>query len=401
MVSFLGRIPLWSRLLLKVCLVMLMPLNFIIRSMADIPFLPFEGFLFTSWISDSFAYGSVSYLPSISFSAIPSNFALGLLLAAPAIYFNYRIVKSPANKPMRNFAFAIMVFSSFVMFFALMMTTSTGTTYYTSYMILQNIMIFPTLTVCFFVILPMIQRQAILIATPEELQSNTVWELEKHADLDLRREKALATFLWVCLCFLPFFAVVSGPLLYSDYSSFISLVYTVANMYSYYDFYNIPSLYGSAVLYSNLPLFAILSSFRFMYVRDIYRFLKHEISHRRMLYIGILGDLFPVVSFTFLTMSLMVYVPYYNVYPIPLLVFTGLIVARLHRSVLPFANRVWQDVDARMWFEEPAIQIPAQQVPENPYRPPEETITVPIRYLLVSQIRRRFHNHRSRNSRKD
>jgi hypothetical protein len=233
------------------------------------------------------------------------------------------------------------------------------------------------------------------------LQSNTVWELEKHADLDLRREKALATFLWVCLCFLPFFAVVSGPLLYSDYSSFISLVYTVANMYSYYDFYNIPSLYGSAVLYSNLPLFAILSSFRFMYVRDIYRFLKHEISHRRMLYIGILGDLFPVVSFTFLTMSLMVYVPYYNVYPIPLLVFTGLIVARLHRSVLPFANRVWQDVDARMWFEEPAIQIPAQQVPENPYRPPEETITVPIRYLLVSQIRRRFHNHRSRNSRKD
>jgi hypothetical protein len=401
MVSFLKRIPLWFQLLLKVCLVMLMPLNFIIRSMADIPYLPFEGFLFTSWISDFLTYGSVSYLPPISFSAIPSNFALGLLLAAPAMYFNHRIVNSPANKPMRNFAFAIMVFSSFVMFLALMIVTSIGTPYYISYMILQNIMLFPTLTVCFFVILPMIQRQAILIATPEELQSNTVWELGKHTDLDLRREKALATLLWVCLCFLPFFVAVSGPLLYSNYSSFISLVYTINNMYSYYDFYNIPSLYGSAVLYFDLPLFAILSSFRFMYVRDIYRYLKHEISYRRMLYIGILGDLFPVVSFILLNMSLMGFVPYYNVYPIPLLVFAGLIVARLHRSVLPFANRIWQDVDARMWFEEPAIQVPVHQVPENPYLPPDETINVPIRYLLASQIRRRFHNHRTRDSRKD
>jgi hypothetical protein len=402
MVSFFERIPLWLRFLLKACLVMLIPLSFTMTSIADIPYLPFGGFLFTTWNPYIYyAYEYSAYLPSISVSDLSTNFALGLLLAAPAIYFNYRIVNSPANKPIRNFAFAIMVFSSFVMFFALMIVTSTGTLYYINYMLLQNIQIFPTLTICFFVILPMIQRQAVLIATPEELQSNTVRELEKHPELELRREKALATLLWACLCFLPYFAMAYGSLFYSDYSVFYSFVYLINNGYSYYDFYSILNLYGSVVPYYALPIFAILSSFRFIYVRDIYRFLKHELTYRRMLYIGILGDIFPVISFAFLNMVLFGYSPYYGVYPIPLLAFAGLLIARLHRSVLPHANRIWQDVDARMWFEEQVVHVPVQQVPEKPYRSPEETITVPIRYLLTSQIRKRFRNHRNGDSHKD
>jgi len=147
-----------------------------------------------------------------------------------------------------------------------------------------------------------------------------------------------------------------------------------------------------------LPVLGILSALRFVYVRDIYRYLKHEIAYRRLLYMGILGDFFPVIAFTamigFLSAGAMVSL---SAIPVPLLVFLGLVITRLHRSVLPHANRIWADVDARMWFEEEEQSlavIPAiAATPETPHRPTEEKIKVPITYMLMSHIRRKRNNN--------
>jgi hypothetical protein len=403
MVRFLQRIPLLPKLLLKALLIMLMPLNFTITNIYDLLYLPFGGLLFTSWQSYGYiVFESAMYIPSLSFNEISSNFAIGLLLAAPAIYFNYRIVTSPADNPLRNFALGIMVFSGFVTFLALMIISSTGSIYYINYMLMQNIQIFPTLAVCFFIILPMIQRQAILIAAPEELHSSTVRELERHPHLEVRREKALASLLWACLCFLPFFMLTSSYSYYYEYTSFYSFAYLLNSGYTYYDFFEYFATSGMAVPFFSLPVLGILSSIRFVYVRDIYRYLKHEIAYRRLLYIGIFSDIFPVISFTFINMIVSPgMLSFYNVLPIPILFFVGLLMARIHKSVLPYANRIWEDVDARMWFEDQVEQPPKLQEPERPYRPAEETIRVPIRYMITSQIRKRFRNNRSENSHED
>jgi hypothetical protein len=382
---------------------MLMPLDFTITNVFDFLYLPFRGLLFTSWQSYGIIlYDAASYIPALSINELSSNFAIGLFLAAPAIYFNYRLITSPANKPLRNFAFGIMVFSGFVAFMALMIIASTGSIYYYNYMLVQNTQIFPTLVVCFFIILPMIQRQAILIATPEELHSSTVRELERHPHLEVRREKALAALLWACLCFLPFFMMTYSYSYYYENTTFYSFAYLFSSGYTYYDFFEYFATSGTAVPFFGLPVLGILSSIRFVYVRDIYRYLKHEVAYHRMLYIGIFGDIFPVISFTLINSIIAPgSVPFYNVIPIPSLFFVGLLLARLHKSVLPYANRIWEDVDARMWFEDQVEQPPILQVPERPYRPTEETITVPIRYMITSQIRKRFRNNRSENSYED
>lgn len=399
MIQSLRQIPILPKLLLKTLLIMLIPLNFTIFNLQSILSLPLAGLLFTPWES----YG-VIYLEYSSYSSIPSliqilsNIGIGLLLAGPGIYFNYRVSSSPANRPFRNLAIAITIFSTFVTFLALMMITSLGYIYL-NYQLMMNIMTFPTLVICFFIILPMIQRQATLIAVPEELHSNTIRELERIPGLSVRRENILASLLWACLCFLPYFMLTYSYSFYLGYTSFYSFAFTFSTGYSYYLISEYSAISGSAMMLFSLPVFGIMSSIRFVYVRDIYRHLKHEISYRRMLYMGILGDFFPVISFTMINMVLAsAVVLYYSILPIPALVFIGLLIARLHKSVLPYANRVWVDVDARMWFEDQVERPPVTQIAERPFRHAEETITVPIRYLVTSQIRKRIRGDRQRHS---
>ncbi|MFW9959519.1 MAG: hypothetical protein ACFFDV_00785 [Candidatus Thorarchaeota archaeon] len=394
------KVPIWPRLLLKALIVMLIPLQFYITSSVDVILLIFNGFLFTPASDGYYPYAEIVRLDQPFFATtILSNFVLGLFIAFPAIFFNYKVLKSPLNKPLRNLAIGIMVISSFMVFMAMLIIMPIySPIYYYNYMLIQNIQTFPTFVIGAFIILPMIQRQAALIASPENLHTESMETVRQHVQLSARREMSLATILWAGLYFLPYFIINMGSF-YSTYIQLYSFSYMISfDSYPYigYEYTNV--VYAMAVPVFILPILGILSALRFVYVRDIYRYLKHEIAYRRLMYIGILGDIFPVIAFTamigFLSGGVLVSL---NAIPIPLLVFLGLGITRLHRSVLPHANRIWADVDARMWFEEEEQSLSVipeiAATPEMPHRPTEEKIKVPITYMLMSHIRRRRNNN--------
>jgi hypothetical protein len=396
MLRFLQRIPLVPKLLLEAFLIMLLPLNFTINQVNNILYFPSAGFLLSSW--EPYVYimfPSTEYFIVPSINQVLTNLALGLLLAAPSISFSYRISKIPANKPIRNLALGVILFSSFVTFITLMIVSSTGSIYYYPYVLIQNIQMFPTLAICFFIILPMVQRQAILIATPEELHSETMRDLERNPDFKVLREKALASILWACLCFAPFFLTIS---IYGGYAVMLSLTYqftlSSGDVFSIYSRLNIV-----AIPIFTLAVYAILSSIRFVYIRDIYRYLRHEIGYGRLLFAGILGDAFPVIVVIAMMEFIAFGVPIsLNVFPMPALFFAGLLILKLHRSVLPYANQIWHDVRARMWFEDQTEQLPVRHAYEESVQITDETVKVPIHYMISSKIRRKLRNNRTEES---
>ncbi len=395
-------------MLLKALLVMLVPLQFSFTSVIDVLFLPFNGLLFTPANSDYYYYPElIRFDQSFSITTILYNFLLGLFIAAPVIFFNYRLLQSPASKPMRNLAIGVMIISSFMVFMALLIIMPIySPMYYYNFLLIQNIQTFPTIAIGAFVILPMIQRQAVLIASPENMHSETMEAVGRNPQLSVSREKTLATVLWVGLYFLPYF-ILNMSAYYYTYIQVYSFAYTFSfNNYLYigYDYLSVMS--ANAIPFFTLPLLGVLSALRFVFVRDIYRYLKHEIAYRRLMYMGILGDFFPVIAFSammgFLSPGSMMY---YSAIPIPCLVFLGLLITKLHRSVLPHANLIWDDVEARMWFEqeEKSISIipAAIATPENPHRPTEEKIKVPFSYMVMSHIRRKRDNNDSQDETKE
>lgn len=394
------KVPILPRLLLKALVVMLIPLQFYLTSPTDILLLILSGFLFTPASSDYYYIPGLVRLDQPFFATtIVSNFILALFIALPAIFFNYKVLRSPLDKPLRNLAIGVMVISSFMAFMAMLIIMPVfSPIYYYNYLLIQNIQTFPTFVIGAFIILPMIQRQATLIASPENLHTESMETIRQNVQLSVRREMSLATILWAGLYFFPYFIMNQGSI-YSTYIQLYSFSYMISFdsfFYIGYEYTNI--VYAMAVPVYVLPVLGILSALRFVYVRDIYRYLKHEIAYRRLLYMGILGDFFPVIAFTamigFLSAGAMVSL---SAIPVPLLVFLGLVITRLHRSVLPHANRIWADVDARMWFEEEEQSlavIPAiAATPETPHRPTEEKIKVPITYMLMSHIRRKRNNN--------
>ncbi|MFW9957441.1 MAG: hypothetical protein ACFFCT_05160 [Candidatus Odinarchaeota archaeon] len=397
------HLPVWLRLLLKALLVMLVPLQFNIRSGIDILFLPLNGLLFTPSNNFFIYFAEQVTAQPILMSDIMRNFLMGVFLAFPAISFNYRLMHSPADKPFRNLAIGIMILSSFMIFMAeLILMPIFNPVYYYNYQLIQNIQIFPTFVIGAFVILPMIQRQAVIIASPEELHSHTMREIEMNPQLRVRREKFLATILWIALFFLPYFVFYQYTF-YNAYAAILSFSYTMNINSGIYVIIDIGSsiISGMGMPFFYLPILGILGAVRFLYVRDIYRYLKHEITHRRMMFMGILGDIFPIIGYIVISILFSPWsLPISSIFPLPFLFFIGVLLARLHRSVLPYGNRIWADVDTRMWFEEQETR-PIIVVPEKPYRPSEEQITVPFGYMVISHIRKRRHNNHSRHDNED
>ncbi len=385
---------------MKALLVMLFPLQFGIRSPLDVLSLPFQGLLFTSWYPTYIFI--LERVPDISvITHIGLNLFIGVMLALPAILFNYRLARSPANRRMRRLAAAALVLSGLMVFMVLLFISAAiiGSAGYYSHMIFQNILTFPTIAVGTFIVLPIIQRQAILIASPKEVHSCSPDELQKHPQSGVGREVTLSTILWASLYFLPFLLSPEYSFYYGQefYVSSLACGVTIYFGGGIYPQVGPALIYGSIVPLFTLPSLCILSSLRFVFVRDIYRHLKHEMTYRRLLYLGFLADFFPVIAYVVIPRILFGgYILSSIVFPLPFLAVVGLLVTRLHRSVLRLPNRIWDDVEARMWFEEEEKRQDVAPVLEKAGRPEDETITVPLTYIMVSHIRRRRHNENSR-----
>ncbi len=241
----------------------------------------------------------------------------------------------------------------------------------------------PILAISFYVILPLLTRESVLRRIAPKHRDLPYGFVKSSVLKRARRESFLTGLLWVGLVLAPFMGIVS----FSMWSSNLllwSLFYQLM-AYAGTPWYDILTLNVSIELVANmtffLPIIVLLSSIRFVFVRDVFRFQTGHITKSRLASVAILGEILPSAVFTLSQLILITSGSFLPVLvPIPILPLIGFAYARFSK-IVPLEEVLWPEYEHRMWFEKKRESY----VPE----PPEESITVPIAYLLLSQIRKR------------
>jgi hypothetical protein len=131
-----------------------------------------------------------------------------------------------------------------------------------------------------------------------------------------------------------------------------------------------------------LPSFVVLSALRLVFVRDVFRFQTGSIGKSRLASVALLGEILPSAIVTLVSLTAFYPGDYFPlVFPFPILPIIGFAYIRFSKIII-MRDEIWTDYEHRMWFDKE----------QDPYVPEshDESITVPIRYLLVSQIRKRL-----------
>jgi hypothetical protein len=250
----------------------------------------------------------------------------------------------------------------------------------------------PILAIAFFIALPLISRETTLRSISKKHRDLNYGFLTSTLQKRFRREKILIGFLWIGLIFGPFLFYLELYYFWESRWMFWSLfygyaVYAGSPVYIGVDILAYFRLTLTGIDLITLPIFTLMSAVRFLFVRDIFRFQSGIIKRSRLISVAILGELLPSAVLTLI--SLIFYPPGISApifVPIPILPIIGFLFIRLSK-VVPIKEELWPDYEHRMWYESRPIQIP--------YTPglKEETIKVPVSYLLVSQLRKRLSNH--------
>jgi len=388
MSKLVGGLPEWANLLLKVLLIMIFPMNVMVSDLYQLINLPTSGLLFTPIDYNPFFLTNITQL-GLLLGGVLRNFSLGILVAFPGMYYNYKLSRAPVNKSYwkRGIGVAIAIF-----FLTLGVMMISQFVYMTSpfsnfYVIYTRIMLYPTLVIGVFIILPLVLRQAVIIGSPSYLHHFSIRELESNPKFKISREKMLSTIFWIFLCFAPFVILI-------NIWGWISQ-YTYSGLLMNYQLYPF-SILGSIIDIASLMLFALMGVFHFAFVRDTYRYLRKTITYKKLIFTGVLSIIFPIILATGLFPIVMYYMIVIPI-PIPLLQFAGLLMVRYHRPIVDQVDRVWTGDESKMWWEKdmwwekeerPARKQYTEHTPEKPHRHRNEIITVPMRYLLLSRIRR-------------
>ncbi len=388
-------LPEWANLLLKVLFVMIFPLSVEGTNLLQFIFLPTSGLLFAQLENHSFQVLHFFTLIAI-LGTVLRNFFIGILIAFPGIYYSYKLSRVSVNRSYwkQGLGTAIAIyFLAFGMFFYLRMNIYTPEFYWDRglWVFLQRIGQYTTLVMGVFIILPLVQRQAVIISSPSELHYCSMSEIESYPKLNISREKILSAIFWLILCF--------GPMLFAQrpYGAIDTTGALYSSLLSTYIFdINVNRHTGSLILifmctmndYSIIPIFALMSAFHFAFVRDTYRYLRKTITRQRLLSMAVFSSIFPLILLSG------IYVPMLSFsipLPIPLLQIVGLVLVRLHRPIVDQVDRVWNDDRSKMWWEKDDREHPKEvhidSTPERPHRHREEIIVVPVTYLFISRIR--------------
>jgi hypothetical protein len=243
----------------------------------------------------------------------------------------------------------------------------------------------PILAISFFVILPLLTRESILRRIPLKHRDLPYVFVKSSVLKGSRRESILTGFLWFGLVFAPFMVIVLSYGLSYDFVLW-SLFYQL-RVYVGFPWYDISVLDVTVELATNmfniLPVMVLLSAIRFVFIRDVFRFQTGHITKSRLASVAILGEILPsaVITFSQLVLFAPGFVPV--LLPIPILPLIGFAYVRFSK-IVPLEEVLWPDYEHRMWFEKKREPY----VPEHP----EESITVPIAYLLLSKVRNRRKN---------
>ncbi|TFG97467.1 hypothetical protein E4H12_08535 [Candidatus Thorarchaeota archaeon] len=391
-------LPNWISLFLKALLIMIFPLNNFGSNLLQLVILPTTGFLFTP------VYGYPEFLIGFSLTltslgVVVRNLVLGLVIAFPGMFFNHKLSQAPVNKSYwkRGLGAAVGIyFLTIAIVSVLFANMYIPFGYYfdeSLWMLYQNLMLYPTLVFGVFIILPLVQRQAVTIASPAFLHYHSMNDIESDPNLSVSREKFLSGLLWFFLCFAPFTIAYTSYFMWGGIP-FQSLMLS-------YSFEGYSPLFGPIyqilIVTNNFGLFpflALMNVFHFIFVRDIYRYLRKAITRQRLIGIAIFSSIGPF----FISFGLIVFIPIYliaSLLPIPILQSVGFLIVRYHRPVADQVDRVWGDDTHSSWWEpeqERAKKEPIITTPEKPQRHRDsDIITVPVHYLVLSKLRSMSH----------
>ncbi len=362
----------YASFIIKILLVLIIPLQGLFYSYR------------TEWFSILLTFSS-DY--SIVLNPIYS-LATGLFILSPCLIFEWHINSRPISNSIRRRAAVACILSWFLSFLLYLPISNQpqdgfvfligrgSNTYYNS------VVYSPILAIAFFVILPLIYRETTLRSISKEHRDLSFRVITSILGKKFKRERILSGLLWFGLVFCPFmfFPTIYG---WSNQILFVSFFYFIRA------FGGGPVYGGLALVIAefefvagvsiSLPLTALVAALRFVFVRDIFRYQSGQITKSRLVSLAVLGDLLPSAV---ITLSALLTIPpggfYLLFFPLPILPLIGFAFIRFSK-VIPIKEELWQDYEHRMWFEK-------ERVPELV----EESIKVPITYLLASHIRKRL-----------
>lgn len=310
-------------------------------------------------------------------SAMP--ILLALFIMSPCILFEYHLNRQPISKMIRGRALAVSMLCLLIirlipynpMFF-----TDMSMAYAISYSSMLGIV--------FFVILPIIIRESMLRGIYPELHSLSYEFLKATVGKQARRGNILSGLVWCGLIFAPFIITLidTGMMFQADlwslfyqYKSYSDFPYVFTEQFLPSNSYEIVPMMQSVLI-----VFVLLSAIRIIFVRDIFRYQLTKITMSRLLSMAILGDILPAAVLTLLTLNEYSTTNTTLLFlPIPILPLIGFTFIKFSK-VIPLGKEIWSDQEYRMWYEE----VLEPYVSETA----DESIKVPITYLILSQVRK-------------
>jgi hypothetical protein len=367
MTEVIGRQKPSRGFLLKLLIVLLIPLN---------------GHFSDSSIGWSSILLRVGGGPLISFTSI-NSIIVSLLIMSPCLIFERQLNSKPISDSIRRKATAACILSWFISFLLPFLVGLLGMTS----LLYNAIMHTFVLSIAFFVILPLINREATMRSISKERHSLSYQFITAVLSKKFRREKILSGLLWLGLVFCPFIFYPQGSFWYTKYIM-VSLFYIFTSIgwppppYIYDPMRFGMELQLAATMFDVFPYIALLSGIRFLFVRDVFRYQTGRVTKSRLTSIALLGEILPSAVMILIPLLLTPSGGYILLlYPIPFLPILGFIFIRFSK-VIPVKYELWPDYEHRMWFEKDRKPF----VPQSD----DESIKVPLGYLLVSRIRMRL-----------
>ena len=385
---------LYIGMFLKFLIIMLVPLTFNLYGSTGLLQSLASSFLLTSLFYSGGVFAGQITMNSVS-ALLSRNLLLGLIVTFPGIVYNYKLHNIPLNKSYWKMGFAVcfaIVLDTVAVAGFLVPLLTGGYNYWnTDYYLLSNALsIYPVLVMGAFIILPLIERLGVAIASPLDIHDQSMQELMQEPELKIKRERRLARFLWVALCFSPI--VFQFSVMYGNSFNLSGLLFGFS--FSFYSGYleQYFFFYGGITSLATIETMALYSAGNFYFVREIYRYLRKQVTKHRLWLVGVLATLLPILipRFTYYY----IYEIYYSIaiIPIPLVFLLGLMIAKLHRPNMERVDRVWTDEQHEYWWDKKSgFSGKDEEVfstPETPYRNSEDLVKVPIHYRIISKLKK-------------
>ena len=388
-------------MLLKFLLIMIIPLAINLTSSDAMLLTISRCFLLTSLFYNG-GIIPVQYTVSSVPEILLRNLFLGLLVTLPGFVYNYKIERIPLNKSYWKMGliicFATFLETTAVLIFIVPLFTGGSPYFYSNeyYLLSSALSIYPILVMGVFVILPLIERLGISIASPLDSHRESMHEIIQVPRLETKRERRLARLLGIILCFSPF--IFQIYYYYGGSFTFLSLLlyfnlnsYVISYLASNIGMAQNIAISGGITSFGMIEMLGLYSAGNFYFVREIYRYLRKEVTYRRLCLVGVLATLFPLLI-PLLPFFLFQTYYYAIMIPIPSIFFFGLIITKLHRPLIEQTDKVWSDDQHDSWWKkkkEPREQEEeTYSTPETPYRNNEDLVQVPLRYLIISKLKK-------------